>query len=55
MAHDEATWNFLMRFLTWSQSRPEFAWMSLPQLLGVTASISVIAPVLAIAPVRLAS
>ena len=33
MAHDEAAWAFLPRFLTWSRARAEFEWVSLSGLL----------------------
>lgn len=34
LAHDEAAWAFLARFLSWTTRRPEMAWATLPQLIG---------------------
>ncbi|MGZ3402436.1 MAG: polysaccharide deacetylase [Phenylobacterium sp.] len=33
LAHDEAAWSFLERFLAWTSRRGEFAWTALPALL----------------------
>jgi hypothetical protein len=35
-AHDTAAWTFLGDFLRWTGDRPEFAWVSLSDLLGET-------------------
>ncbi len=35
-SHDTAAWTFLGDFLRWTSARPEFAWVSLPDLLGET-------------------
>jgi hypothetical protein len=34
LAHDEASWVFLERFLRWTAGRREFAWVALPALIG---------------------
>ena len=36
LVHDTAAWTFLADFLRWSKARPEFVWVSLPDLLGET-------------------
>jgi hypothetical protein len=33
LAHDEAAWRFLGKFLGWARRRPELQWTSLPDLL----------------------